>query len=361
MDIIVDCPCGQPFAFREEPVNNRLKVPVACPSCGRDGTDQANRYIQNAGRGQPFPARPQRSLPNFGLGRSRPRLEANDWLRPKDDAPAAAPVPQAATAPAGRMVLGAAAALAVGALSAAGWYWVAMKTGFHFGILAWVIGAVVGLICRLIAPNGGLTLAAFSGTAAFAAILAGHVLVLQVEVDNLIVKGVDRAYQMSLDYAHQALALKNDESIKQFLAEHSAKTASLDPKGAGEDGQTTQLTGTQRRELYYMSMILFEVMDRDKVGLPRVSELKNRARSDRYGPADIQEFQKAEVPELQRLIQGTPSAEEWKSALSAAIYERIRFKDLVSASIGPHTIAWMLFGLITAFKLAQNKSETEET
>ena len=39
------CACGQKYAFEVEPANNLMPVQVTCPVCGRDGTDDANRFL----------------------------------------------------------------------------------------------------------------------------------------------------------------------------------------------------------------------------------------------------------------------------------------------------------------------------
>lgn len=43
--IKIHCPCGQKYAFEVQPEAGRMPVPVACPVCQRDGTDDANRII----------------------------------------------------------------------------------------------------------------------------------------------------------------------------------------------------------------------------------------------------------------------------------------------------------------------------
>ncbi len=43
--IKIFCACGQKYAFEVHPENGRMPVPVACPVCRRDGTDEANRII----------------------------------------------------------------------------------------------------------------------------------------------------------------------------------------------------------------------------------------------------------------------------------------------------------------------------
>jgi hypothetical protein len=48
LPIKVWCLCGQKYAFDVYPDNGRMPVPVACPVCRRDGTDEANRLIAEA-------------------------------------------------------------------------------------------------------------------------------------------------------------------------------------------------------------------------------------------------------------------------------------------------------------------------
>ena len=51
------CVCGQKYAFEVHPVNGAMPVPVNCPVCRRDGTEQANQSIARIlnGRTQPLP------------------------------------------------------------------------------------------------------------------------------------------------------------------------------------------------------------------------------------------------------------------------------------------------------------------
>jgi exonuclease VII small subunit len=55
--IKIFCPCGQNYVFDVYPHNNRMPVPVACPACNRDGTDEANRRLSHIfnGKTQPLP------------------------------------------------------------------------------------------------------------------------------------------------------------------------------------------------------------------------------------------------------------------------------------------------------------------
>ena len=46
------CTCGQKYAFDVHPHAGRMPVPVACPACQRDGTEEANRIIAKVLNGQ---------------------------------------------------------------------------------------------------------------------------------------------------------------------------------------------------------------------------------------------------------------------------------------------------------------------
>ena len=52
------CVCGQKYAFEVHPVNGAMPVPVNCPVCRRDGTEQANQIIARILNGQTQPLPP---------------------------------------------------------------------------------------------------------------------------------------------------------------------------------------------------------------------------------------------------------------------------------------------------------------
>lgn len=43
--IKIFCACGQKYSFDVVPFNGRMPVPINCPLCERDGTDEANRIL----------------------------------------------------------------------------------------------------------------------------------------------------------------------------------------------------------------------------------------------------------------------------------------------------------------------------
>ena len=48
MEVKIQCACGTKFKFDVEPVNNRMPMPVNCPSCGNDATAQANEILRSS-------------------------------------------------------------------------------------------------------------------------------------------------------------------------------------------------------------------------------------------------------------------------------------------------------------------------
>jgi hypothetical protein len=48
----ITCVCGQKYAFDVEPSGGRMPVQVFCPSCGREGTADAEQFITRALKGK---------------------------------------------------------------------------------------------------------------------------------------------------------------------------------------------------------------------------------------------------------------------------------------------------------------------
>ncbi|MEI9865202.1 MAG: hypothetical protein WDN00_11765 [Limisphaerales bacterium] len=70
------CACGQKYAFEVEPADNRMPVMVNCPVCGRDGTEEANRFLVKIlkGKTQPIPPPKINSLLNSVQSNLAPHL-----------------------------------------------------------------------------------------------------------------------------------------------------------------------------------------------------------------------------------------------------------------------------------------------
>jgi hypothetical protein len=85
MEIKVTCNCGTKYGFEVEPVNGRMPAPVNCPSCGTDGTAQANETIRASLAPSPAPA--QQAAPmRVTFSQPAPALRIN---RPAAPPPAA--------------------------------------------------------------------------------------------------------------------------------------------------------------------------------------------------------------------------------------------------------------------------------
>jgi uncharacterized protein YxjI len=54
MEIKVQCGCGTKYKFDVEPVNGRMPAPVSCPSCGANGTTDANQQMAQVLSSQPY-------------------------------------------------------------------------------------------------------------------------------------------------------------------------------------------------------------------------------------------------------------------------------------------------------------------
>jgi hypothetical protein len=109
-----------------------------------------------------------------------------------------------------------------------------------------------------------------------------------------------------------------------------------------------------------MGFVLYGLMRDERGTVGSFRDILSESEPAEVAETDLRQFKSVERPELQRLLDGKPTEEEWKQSLRSGIYARIHYRELITQSIEPYTIAWMIFGLITAFKIAHNKSETED-
>src|SRR5205807_698391 len=154
MLIKIKCVCGSVYSFEDTPVNGRMQFPVSCVNCGADGTEKANAYVAA-----------QLSGKSVAVGPSSAKKLSFGFLKKKNseadlDETVAAPAPKGSIPePADgdspqRLALAIAGALAVGAVGALGWLYLAKATGFEFGYVAWALGGMVGVTARALAPSG---------------------------------------------------------------------------------------------------------------------------------------------------------------------------------------------------------------
>src|SRR5262245_41400361 len=95
MEVKVVCSCGQKYVFEVQPANGRMPSPVACPTCGADGTALANLRLQELGAGPPGLAipRPHSAAGPLRIGTPAPAAAAPTPPPPPPPSPAPPPPP----------------------------------------------------------------------------------------------------------------------------------------------------------------------------------------------------------------------------------------------------------------------------
>jgi hypothetical protein len=94
MEVKVSCGCGTNYKFDVEPVNKRMPWPVNCPSCGADGTAQANDTIRQQLAANPPAAQPV-SIPAARVARPVASAAVVQHSPAPAAIPVAAPIPVA--------------------------------------------------------------------------------------------------------------------------------------------------------------------------------------------------------------------------------------------------------------------------
>lgn len=349
MEIKIQCDCGQKFKFDVEPVNGRMPWEVNCPVCGASGTDKANWIIAHNApasisaplspigslssappAGVPIPtaapvaepvaaavvATPSAEPPKPRLVISRPQGAAAHAPAPQPVVPR--PVPSRVMLPTVereepstntlffRGVMGS----FVGALLGMGiWYGIALATGYQIGIVAWGVGALTGFGARLMAREGNTALGVVSALFAAMAILMGGTLavhhILMKEIGDFSPESVaHEAYVEGVKEAKEAGPLETDAQIKAYLAKRE------------------EVTGAEITQ------------------------------------ADIDEFKKDELPEMNELASGNLTEEEYikrfkketgaaSGIVSAAAWVGCFIANLLSL----WTFLWLFLGCASAYKL----------
>jgi hypothetical protein len=302
IEVKVQCACGQRFKFDVEPVNGLMPYEVKCPSCGADGTAQANAVIQ-----EKLAAEGQTQAPSAGLRISR---ESASPAAEASSAPTAAPAPSstksthaalmashARNANNGGFLKGVAGALVASLVGMFAWYMLIKATGYEIGIVAWGVGGLTGLGARVVGAESSHKLGVVAGVLAFIAIIGGEFFAVKSVAEKEFEKLALIAYQEELDDANAALALSNDEEIKAFLAKHNAKNVA---------DVTTE---------------------------------------------DLREFREKDLPRCRDLVAGKPSKAQFVARMNVVKNSfRVQFA-LLKESVSLFTLLWIFLGVGSAYKL----------
>lgn len=237
LDITINCSCGTSYAFEVEPENGQMPCAVQCPNCGLDGTVAANEILRQqvpAAAASPKPAglriRAEVAAPAVA---AKPAA-----LAPRNvPAYAGAGAPQAAKKPRRgygepNMLLGSVGALIGGIVGMVLWYGMVRYIHIQHGLIAVVVGVIVGVGCRVLGGGYSVKLGLIASLCALLAIVGGKYLAVQAIFDQLIGGKLGAAYEERVEYARGAVQQKSEAEIRVFLAQHPDEDAPA--KTAGE-------------------------------------------------------------------------------------------------------------------------------
>jgi len=162
MELKVLCHCGQKYKFDVEPVSNRMPFAVNCPSCGADGTGLADSQLSQ----MPITAVPAIAVAAIVPMAAAPALAAPAAIppqRPNVRSPTLQAGPRFSL---GMGILGAFIGASVAAGLMYGFY---LWAAFRFPLLGVGIGALTGILARVLAKGTATELGVVSAVLALAA------------------------------------------------------------------------------------------------------------------------------------------------------------------------------------------------
>lgn len=338
MEILIKCPgCKSKYSFHEEPVSGRLRFPVSCTNCGADGTGQANEFIRKFLSGELEQERQRNSVWWRRIFRKE---EDDDW------APSAGS-PESARRKASNTALGIVGACVGGFAGMMLWYGVTAWSGWEIGYVAWAVGILAGLGARLFVPNGNFKMASVAAICAFLAIMIGQVLVMRTWVDDLTKELFKGAYSRAFNYAKAATKVVTDDDIRALLKKHPEALLIL--RDTGDAQQTPE------RKVRRLAFCFMDSGEDSEDGLSEVS-IDDEPLAD----SEILRFRREEMPLLVAFAGGKPTRAEFEKTLRSELTGEQSLQETVMQSWSPYQLLWLFLGVGSAYKLAYNKSETED-
>jgi hypothetical protein len=149
MEIKVQCGCGQKFKFDIEPVNGQMPFAVNCPSCGADGTAEANAMLAQSAPPPPPPV--PAGVGALRLNRPAPAASAAVAEPTRQPVPTRATASRQRAAADFKLGMGIAGALAGAAVGSGAMYGFFRMAGFRFPLLGVGIGALTGFGAKWLA------------------------------------------------------------------------------------------------------------------------------------------------------------------------------------------------------------------
>lgn len=326
MVVKILCSCGTKYKFDVEPRDGKLPGPVNCPACGAEGTAEGNEIIARelaaAGQAKEPAAteagsRPRTVVPvipksskalvvSAAPAPAVPSVAATVTPSPPTPPiPPTVPKPQRGFGAGSKQGLGIAAAVAAGLLGMLAWYGITVGTNREFGLLAWGLGGLIGAVTRAAGAGGSRMLGLTAGAVAFVAILGGQYLATRHMAYSFMSLALNGAYDGQVAYAKEVTAAKNDAELKAVIAKNES------------DDETT-------------------------------------VTADDIDAAELAEFRKSELPELQQLSSGKMSKAQFERKYRQEMEEA--FSGLIlKESFSLWTLLWLFLGVGTAFRLGSGR------
>jgi len=300
MQINISCSCGSQYQFEVEPVAGRMPATVQCPQCGTDGTEAANEFIRlvdetqaNAGvqGGVPVVGSPASAAYRKTAGRSDP---VSPGRKPK----------RGFGEP--NMALGTVGALGAAFLGMLIWYLLIKWTNTEFGIVAWGVGGLTGVGCRVLGGGYSPRLGIIAGVCAFLAIVGGEYLATHAVYSRFVNEFVEASYDQRMAYAKRAVQAETEAEVRAFLA------AELEV----DEGETQDMTADE-----------------------------------------ISEFINTELPKLKEFVNGRPTRAEFEVRVRAGFNSMEFQASLLKDSVSLWTLLWLFLGVGTAYRLGTGETE----
>lgn len=341
MEISITCPsCKSTYSFEEEPQNGRLRFPVQCTNCGTDGTSAANEFIRKSLSGELEQERKRNNVWWKRIGRRRDEEESVTRSDTAPNEPGKV-----------RTGLGIVGACIGGAVGLALWFAVVFYAGWEIGFVAWLVGILAGLGARIFVPNGNFTMASTAALCAFLAIMGGQILAMKTTYEKIVGEIFKTSYDKALVYAKDVAATKSDQELQAVLKKHpSALLTFRDDVNRPGTPRETKLI-----QLGY-SFMTFGNEDEDEV----LNSFHEDADPEPLSVKELNRYKTEDVPLLVEFSKGKPSRTEFQGIIQRFPFEETSFNEMVVQSWSPYQLLWLVLGVCSAYKLAYNKSETED-
>jgi hypothetical protein len=306
IELKVQCDCGQRFKFDVEPMSGQMPFNVACPICGRDGTNQANQLLAQSAAppraGAPFVARVVGSSrpaaaaapAPVGMLLEEPAAGASTAIAPPPPPPAlpvsrphharlaqadsgAAPAPKPSF---GLGLLGAAAGTLVGSLV---YFALFNYTGFQFKLIAVGVGYLSGMGAEWLGrKEGSKELGMLAATFALIGIVAAQYFTARNWWMSETQEDTESYYEESVAEARRVVAAipnGTDQEIRLFLAKEDTEP--------GEKPDVSSITAEEVRDFQEQELPGMRQLAGGKITKEQFEkQLKNEIAADGAGDED---------------------------------------------------------------------------